>query len=152
MPPRRSHTRATETQELQRAAAFRTALRRFLRRTDEAAAAAGLTSQRYNLLLQIKAAADRGAPATVTSLTQTLHLPQTAVTELVRRATRHGLITKTVNPRDRRSNQLNLTKEGNAKVIAAFRALRADRETLADALNDAREIDAVSTRERSLLA
>jgi DNA-binding MarR family transcriptional regulator len=81
--------RASEV-ELQRAAAFRSALRRFLARTDEVASAAGLTSQRYDLLLAIKAGP--GETSTMTEVSDRLSLRQTAVTELVKRAEAAGLI------------------------------------------------------------
>src|SRR5204862_8253640 len=72
--------------ELERIAAFRTELRRFLSRTAVATAEAGLTPERYDLLLMIKAAADSGQPSTVTQLCDSLQLRQTAVSELVKRA------------------------------------------------------------------
>ena len=69
---------STNPAELVHAAAFRSELRRFLGRSDAAAAKAGLTPQRYDLLLQLKAAPD--GHSTVTELCHRLHLRQTAVT------------------------------------------------------------------------
>ena len=76
--------------EVVRAAAFRSELRRFLRRSEALAAEVGLTPQRYDLLLQLKAAP--GGQSTVTELGKRLHLRQTAVTELVKRAEEAGLV------------------------------------------------------------
>ncbi len=93
--------------ELQRAADFRSALRRFLARTEQATSSAGLTSQRYDLLLMVKSA--RSGASTVTDLTRRLHLGQTAVTELVNRAEAAGLVERTPSSHDRRVSLIRLT-------------------------------------------
>lgn len=113
--------------EIAEAAAFRRALRRFLRRTEEATAAAGLSPQRYNLLLMIKAAELGGEAASVSRLVGELELPQTAVSELVRRAEEAGLVTRTRSVDDGRVALLGLTREGEQRLMAAFAALRDDR-------------------------
>ena len=77
---------------LKRAAAFRTELRRFLRRTDVVTSQAGLTTQRYDLLLMLKSADRDGHGVRLTDLCELLQLQQTAVTELVKRAEQVGLI------------------------------------------------------------
>jgi DNA-binding MarR family transcriptional regulator len=120
--------------ELVRAAAYRTAFRRFLQRTDAAAANAGLTSQRYDLLLQI---ASVGA-VRVTDLCERLQLRQTAVTELVKRAEEAGLLKREPSSEDARSWVLRLTAEGERRLMRAFDALREDRAALAEAF---REVD-----------
>ena len=51
-----------------RVAEFRAALRRFMRTTERNARSAGLTPQRYLLLLMIKGAADGSERSTVTEL------------------------------------------------------------------------------------
>ena len=86
-------------EELERIAAFRTELRRFLRRTATVTADAGLTPQRYDLLLMIKAAPDGREQSTVTELCESLQLRQTAVTELVKRAEEAGLVARQQSPR-----------------------------------------------------
>lgn len=117
--------------ELQRAAAFRTALRQFLARTNEVAASAGLTSQRYDLLLAIKTGNDE--TSTVSELVKRLSLPQPAVTELVKRAEEAGLIQRSVGE-DRRVSVLRLTPAAEDRLMEAFVALRAERRRLADAM------------------
>jgi DNA-binding MarR family transcriptional regulator len=137
----RRRTKAVDA-ELARAAAYRTAFRRFLQRTDAAATNAGLTSQRYDLLLQVASA---GA-LRVTDLCQRLELRQTAVTELVKRAEEAGLLERAQSAEDARSWVLRLTPEGERKLMLAFDALRDDRTALAKAF---REVDAsfrVATR------
>lgn len=119
--------------ELARAAAFRTELRRFLRRTDTVAAEAGLTPQRYDLLLMIRSAG--GADGVrVTELCDLLQMTQTAVTELVKRAEEAGLIERRVAPDDARGWLLRLTREGERRFVEAFIGLRGDRGALAEAL------------------
>jgi len=120
--------------ELVRAAAFRSELRRFLRRSESAAADVGLTPQRYDLLLQLKAAPD--GHSTVTDLCRRLHLRQTAVTELVKRAEDAGLVRRRRSDRDRRVFLLELTEDGDRRVTRAFRAIRRDRTALVEALQD----------------
>jgi DNA-binding MarR family transcriptional regulator len=116
--------------ELVRAAEFRTALRRFLRRTEEVCSAHRLTPQRYNLLLLIKGAPDGSEESTVTELSDRLALPQPAVTELVKRAERAGLVERRQDAQDGRVYRLRLTADGERQLLVAFSALHADRENL----------------------
>lgn len=119
--------------ELQRAAGFRSALRRFLARTDELAGAAGLTSQRYDLLLAIKTGEDE--TCTVGELSQRLSLRQPTTTELVKRAEQAGLIARAVSPADGRVFVLRLTPAGERRLMEAFVALREERRQLAEAMS-----------------
>lgn len=121
--------------EMADAAAFRTALRRFRRRTDDVAAGAGLTSQRYDLLLMIESAGGE-IGVRLTELCELLQMQQTAVTELVKRAEEAGLVTRATSERDRRVSLLRVTAEGRARLLTAFTELRRDREALAAALEE----------------
>jgi DNA-binding MarR family transcriptional regulator len=120
--------------ELQRAAAFRSSLRTFLARTDDVSAAAGLTPQRYDLLLMIKTG--DGETSTVTELSSRLALRQTAVTELVNRAEESGLVERARSPVDGRVTLLRLTSTGERRLMEAFLALREERRALAQAMGD----------------
>ena len=120
-----------------RAAAFRSALRRFLARTNEVSASAGLTSQRYDLLLAVKTG--DGETSTVGDLAKRLSLPQPATTELVKRAEEMGLIERSVWAADRRVSVLRLTAKADARLMQAFVALRDERRQLHEAM---REVDA----------
>jgi DNA-binding MarR family transcriptional regulator len=122
--------------ELERAAAFRSALRRFLARTNDVSAGAGLTSQRYDLLLAIKTG--EGEASTVSELVKRLSLPQPAVTELVKRAEEAGLIERSVGA-DRRVSILRLSAQADERLMRAFVALRDERRQLAEAM---RAVDA----------
>jgi len=90
MMPERSAPERPSPAELRAVAAFRAELRRFVRRTEAVTSEAGLTSQRYDLLVMIKSSP--GEHSTVSELAEALQLPQTAVTELVRRAVDSGLV------------------------------------------------------------
>ena len=120
---------AVEPDEVVAAAAFRSELRRFLQRSDQVAAELGLTPQRYDLLLQVKASP--GGRSSVTELSRKLHLRQTAVTELVKRAEDAGLVKRSRSETDRRVVLVALTGEGNESVTRVFDALRRDRVELA---------------------
>jgi DNA-binding MarR family transcriptional regulator len=120
--------------EVVRAAAFRSELRRFLRRSEQLAADVGLTPQRYDLLLQLKASP--GGHSTVTELGRRLHLRQTAVTELVKRAEEAGFVRRRRSETDRRVFLLELTEDGDERVMLVFNALRRDREAFARAFEE----------------
>src|SRR5919204_3727685 len=77
-----------------RGAEFRAALRRFLRGSERAARASGLTPQRHLLLVMIKGAPDGSERSTVTELAERLQLAQSTVTELVGRAEEAGLVVR----------------------------------------------------------
>jgi DNA-binding MarR family transcriptional regulator len=124
-------------EELERAAAFRAALRRFLARTDEVSAGASLTSQRYDLLLAVKTA--DGETSTVGELARRLSLRQPAATELVKRAEEAGLIQRSVSVTDRRVSVLRLTETGERRLMQAFAALHQERRELAEAMRAVEE-------------
>src|SRR5215212_7051700 len=110
------------------AAAFRTELRRFLRRSEEAARNHGLTPQQHVLLLMI-AGAD-GATSTVSALVDRLQLTQSAVTELVQRAEEANLVTRRPSPSDRRVVELRLTGDGARRLAAVHADLGPERRQL----------------------
>src|SRR5207253_1823363 len=101
-----------------RGAEFRSALRRFLRRSERVARASGLTPQRYLLLLMIKGAPDGSEKSTVTELAERLQLAQSTVTELVRRAEEVGLVARETSALDGRVAHLRLTEEGERRLSA----------------------------------
>jgi DNA-binding MarR family transcriptional regulator len=114
--------------EIAAAAELRTGLRRFLRRTEEAASAYRLTPQRYDLLLQVQAASEIG-DVTIGQLAERLALRQPAVSELVKRAEQAGLVERRGDSEDGRVVRLRLTAEGSRRLLGTFSALRADRES-----------------------
>jgi DNA-binding MarR family transcriptional regulator len=131
----RNHDSALRT-ELGRTAAFRTELRRFLHKTEAATIDAGLTPQRYDLLLMIKTAPDGSESSTVTQLCEALDLRQTAVTELVKRAEEAGLITRQRSADDRRVVTIRLSSEGEARLMRVFDALTNDRHSFVESFRE----------------
>ncbi len=116
-------------------AAFRSALRHFMRRSEKIARQSGLTPQRYLLLMMIKGAPDRSEQSTVTELADRLQLAQSTVTELVRRAESAGLIEREQSQRDARVAFLRLTTEGERRLMLSFTELATEREQLRDAFS-----------------
>jgi DNA-binding MarR family transcriptional regulator len=110
------------------AAAFRTELRRFLRRSEDCARNHGLTPAQHLLLLQI--AGSNGAQSTVSELVERLALTQSTVTELVQRAVAAGLIARRTSADDGRVVHLTLTSEGEDKLDKVHTELGAERAHL----------------------
>ena len=117
-------------------AEFRTALRRFLRRSERVARQYGLTPQRYMLLLMIKGAADGREQSTVTQLADRLQLAQSTVTELVRRAEETGLVAREQSHDDARVAHLRLTPEGDRRLMRSFTELSTERAQLREAFSN----------------
>jgi DNA-binding MarR family transcriptional regulator len=119
------------------AAEFRAALRQFLRKSEVAARAAGVTPRQHLLLLQI--AANEDGQTTVSELVGTLALTQSAVTELVQRAEQAGLVQRAGSPSDGRVVHLSLTPEGEKRLARIHDSLgpeRAELRRMIDALDD----------------
>ncbi|MGZ4257082.1 MAG: MarR family winged helix-turn-helix transcriptional regulator [Gaiellaceae bacterium] len=123
------------TEEVARVAEFRAALRRFLRTTERNSRAAGLTPQRYLLLLMIKGAEDQSGKSTVTELAERLQLAQSTVTELVRRAEEVGLLQRERSSDDGRIAYLRLTPEGERRLERSFTTNEVERQALLDAFS-----------------
>jgi DNA-binding MarR family transcriptional regulator len=122
-----------DRQAVMHVAAFRSALRSFLRESELAAQASGLTPQRYLLLLMVKGAPDGTEETTVTELVERLGLAQSTVTELVRRAEEAGLLERRRSDVDGRVAHLRLTTEGERRLAEAFTRLDVERRRLRDA-------------------
>jgi DNA-binding MarR family transcriptional regulator len=118
------------TEDVMAVAEFRAALRTFLRKTEQTARGAGLTPQRYLLLLMIKGAPDGTEQSTVTALAERLRLAQSTVTELVRRAEAAGLLRREPSRSDGRVAHLHLSPEGERRLGRAVRNLAQERDEL----------------------
>jgi len=124
---------ATRTSiDVRQAASFRVALREFTRETEQAARKAGLTPQRYLLLLLIKGAEDGSERATISELGKRLHLAQSTVTELVDRAALAGVVSRKTSLDDGRVVYVQLTEEGDRRFALAYRALAHERHARQD--------------------
>ncbi len=107
-----------------RLAWFRYHLRRFLRFSEKAARAEGVTPQQHQLLLGIAGYTDRGW-ATIGELAEFLQERHNAVVGLVERAAKRGLVRKVQGEPDRRFVQVHLTKRGEA-LLARLSQLHQD--------------------------
>ena len=114
-------------------AEFRAALRRFMRVSERNARGAGLTPQRYLLLLMIKGAPNGSEQSTVTELAERLQLAQSTVTELVGRAEENGLLERERSTDDGRIAHLRLTPEGERRLADSFTSNSAERSALREA-------------------
>jgi DNA-binding MarR family transcriptional regulator len=123
-------------EEVVHVAAFRAALRQFMRRSERIARRSGLTPQRYMLLLMIKGAPNGSQQSTVTELSERLQLAQSSVTELVRRAEEAELIEREQSTSDARVAHLRLTGEGERRLALAFTSLGRERADLRDAFRE----------------
>jgi len=112
------------TRDYTRLAAFRHALRKFLRFSEDAAAAVGLTGQHYQAMLVVRGCPD-GERVTINDLAQQLLIKHNSAVELVDRLAELDLMARETSPSDRRKVELRLTARGRnvlAKLAAVHRA------------------------------
>ena len=101
--------------------ALRTGLRRFLRWSEQQAAAVGLTSAQHQLLLAIRGHPDPRGP-TIGEVADYLLLRHHSVVGLIDRADAAGLVTRERDDTDRRVVRMHLTPEG-AECLEALSEL-----------------------------
>jgi DNA-binding MarR family transcriptional regulator len=125
-------------EEVLQAAEFRRRLRRFIAKGDTHVRRAGLTPQRYLLMLAIKGAPDGSEARTIGQLADDLALAQSSVTELVDRAAAVGLVVRVPGGDDARTVLVRLSDVGEDRLLRALVAVRADRQQLLEDLDGAR--------------
>jgi DNA-binding MarR family transcriptional regulator len=127
--------RAAEYRALAR---FRFALRVFLRFSEDAARAVGLTPNQHQLLLAVRGHA--GEPPTITEVAEWLQLRHNSTVELVDRVVEAGLLERQVDDRDRRRQRLVLTDHGEELLRSLSTShreeLRRFREEMAEVLQE----------------
>jgi DNA-binding MarR family transcriptional regulator len=112
------------TRDYAQLAEFRRALRGFLRFSEDAAAAVGLTSQHYQAMLVLRGCPD-DARVTINDLAKQLLIKHNSAVELVDRLVEEGLIVRESSSTDRRKVELRLTPRGRevlAKLASVHRA------------------------------
>jgi len=114
-------------------AAFRYALRRFLRFAEEGARAAGLTPQQHQLLLAVKGHPERDW-LSVTELAEALQIRHHTAVGLVDRCEQAELIRRVADPRDRRQVRVLLTARGEGILGRLSTRNRRELDTLRRAL------------------
>lgn len=115
--------------EFEKLSEFRYQLRRFLRFSEEAAQAEGLTPLQYQLLLHIKGFPQRDW-ATVGELSERLQMhPHGAVT-LISRCESMGLVERATGREDRRQVEIRLTLEGERRLSRLAELHRTELQSL----------------------
>jgi len=108
--PRRS---APDRVDYAMLAELRYQIRRFMRRREEAARAAGVEPQQYVLLLQLKGLTGRQAP-TIGALAERLQIRHHSAVELVDRLVERDMVIRQRHGRDRREVVVALKPAGEA--------------------------------------
>lgn len=96
-------------------AAWRHALRRFLKFSQAAAQSAGIPPQQHQALLAIKGFPERDY-VTVGELAERLHLKHHSAVGLVDRLSKRQLVQRRTSATDRRRIEVQLTRRGEALV------------------------------------
>ena len=104
------------TSDYARLAAFRGAVREFLRFSEEAAAQAGLTAQHYQVMLILRACPE-GSRVTINDLAHHLLIKHNSAVGLVDRLVREKLVVREPSEADRRKVELRLSARGR-QVLA----------------------------------
>jgi DNA-binding MarR family transcriptional regulator len=91
------------------------AARAVARHFDDALRPAGLTSGQFSLLMSL----NRPEPPTIGMVAATLAMDRTTLTANLKPLERRGLVTQSVDARDRRSRRLRLTEDGERTLAAA---------------------------------
>lgn len=100
---------------LQELAHFRYRLRKFLRFSEDAARAGGITPQQHQLMLGVAGFNSPGR-ATISELAEFLQERNHSVVGLVERAVQSGLVRRDQDPSDRRVVIVSLTARGEATL------------------------------------
>jgi DNA-binding MarR family transcriptional regulator len=113
---------------------FRVTLRRFLRWSEDQAAAAGLTPAQHQLLVAIKGHLGPEAPA-IRDLAEYLLLQSHSAVGLVDRAEAAGVVRRQQDENDARVVRVHLTEKGDRLVRDLTTAHLAELYNLAESLN-----------------
>ena len=117
-------------------ARLRVALRRFQAATDQATATYGLTPRQYDLL-SVLHAPSRGGLGVASAIADEMCISPNAMTELVSRAEKAGLVQRGDDLKDARLKPITATPEGSRRFRAAARDLAPQREQLLALLREA---------------
>lgn len=115
--------------DFEKLAHFRYQLRRFLRFSEEATRARGVTTLQYQLMLQIRGFPGRDR-ATVGELAERLQAKHHGVVSLVSRCEALGLVARTPSAVDKRRVEVCLTGKGRKCLEELARLHRAELQSL----------------------
>ena len=102
--------------DYQRLLDFRDGIRRFLRWSEDQAAAVGLTPVHHQLLLAIRGHATGRESPTIGELADHLQLQQHSIVGLVNRAEAAGLVSRWSDPDDKRLVRVVFTSDGRHRL------------------------------------
>ena len=125
---------ATTEADIEAVAAFRYAIRRFLRFSEQAARRERITPQQHQLLLAIKGFPNRDY-ATVSELAHRLQMRQHSVVGLIDRTVKASLVRRVRGTQDRREVYIFITPEGEALLARLTELHRQELVTMRDALS-----------------
>lgn len=125
--------RSISKAEFEAIAAFRYAIRKFLRFSEQAARRAGITPQQHQLLLAIKGFPNRDH-ATVTELAERLQMRQHSMVGLIDRTEAQRLVRREPGTADRRHVFIHLTPTGEMLLQRLSQQHRHDLISMQDAL------------------
>lgn len=117
-------TAALTKQDFEALAAFRFAIRSYLRFSEDTVRAHGISPQQYQLMLALAGFPGRDW-ASVRELAERLQLKHHSVVELVNRAQQQGLVERTPDPDDARAVRVQLTADGE-RALGLLSALHRD--------------------------
>jgi len=132
----------------QELAQFRYRIRRFLRFSEQAARAAGVTPQQHQLMLGIAGFTGRGW-ANISELAEFLQERHNAVVELVTRASRAGLVTRQAIADDRRVVRVELTSRGRSILMRLSALHRKELRSIRNGRQDTRLLQIGSHSQRN---
>lgn len=127
-------------------AAFRHALRAFLRFSEEAAAQVGLTAQHYQAMLVLRGSAGE-QPVSINDLAQQLFIKHNSAVGLVDRLEQEKLVAREPSSTDRRKVELRLTARGRQMLAKLASMHRRELQRIGPRLQ--RFFDEVSRAERA---
>ena len=119
--------------EYESIAAFRYAIRRFQRFSEQAARREGITPQQHQLLLAIKGYPGR-EHASVSELADRLQMRQHSMVGLIDRTEAQGLVRRQSGEVDRRQVFIHLTPAGEDKLLKLSVQHRRELRTMREAL------------------
>jgi len=126
-----------DKQQLEHLSVFRYELRRFLRSTEDAARAAGMTAQQYQLMLHTQGFPGREW-ASIGELAQRLQTQPHAAVTMVTRCEDAGLVRRRASDADGRLVEVHLTAKGRQRLQRVALRLGSELATLSGVIARAR--------------